>query len=133
MSEEKIATPEEKQAIEVENDRQRAVAFRFLAQNIRLKQNNANASKLHAYIVENGLEWTVDNLQYAADRVEGLEYKTDQEASTPTPVAIPEVKPEFPWPKLTPQVIRDMDRQSYRKFVKDPRFVKQVEALGFRR
>jgi hypothetical protein len=124
-----VKTPEQIEAQQIEFATQQAASTRFMRRCPEYKTGVANADKLAAYIKKDGLEWTTENLQRLFE-----EHKADFELNPPytppKPKPAPEIEEKLPaWGRLTNRVDVDaIPRMQYRAWLKNPEFVKDVNA-----
>jgi hypothetical protein len=119
-------------AQEKENAIQAKASFDFMVKHPEYINNSFNNNLLGAWVAKRGLPWRLENIEKAFEAL----LEADELDATPpaeSQKTAPVTEPEFPWPTpLTQVVIAMMDRNDYKKFLKDQRFREQLRALGIK-
>ena len=102
------------------------IALTFLRKNPMFKSSVANSNKMEGFLKAGNLAFTIENLEKVlADNPE--EFELSAEPILPNPIVV-EDKPLPPWGLLNKAAISAIDRDQYRRWMKNPQFQKDVNA-----
>ena len=93
--------------------------------------NRFNNELLAAYINAKKMSWRFERLESAYEALTTAEeFDNSISPAKPEVQRKVEVKSEFEWPRpLTKKIIDEIPREDYRRFVKNPQFIEQVNAV----
>jgi hypothetical protein len=122
------------------NANENAISFKWLQNHLSDSEHpffrcDANANILKSYLDDNGLEWTVDNLELAYDNCEDRLAKGHAPVPTSeTPAEIIPTMPKTPFDHIrTPDDIKTMSKQAYGDLYRSERwgteFKKHINAI----
>jgi len=127
LSAEQIAVNEASRAAEAES-------LYFLQAHRDYSGEAADNQRLADYLRQHGLDWTKENLEIAYDAIgDQLKHRTGQEMKDRAKKLTEQLNqpptPAYPWPTpLSRNIINSMQPSVFKTFMKNPEFVRQVNA-----